>query len=176
MKSRRHRAAEQEIRPMGKPIPGNGSLDNQAADTRFASSFDVNRVRADFPALSQELSQGVPLVYFDSPATTLKPASVVQAVQDYMAIYPANVHRGLHSLSERATAAYEGARETVARFLGTDDSGQIIFTRGTTDAINLVAQSWGRHALHPGDVILLSELEHHSNLVPWQMLARSHGV
>ena len=136
----------------------------------------MNRVRADFPALSQELSHGVPLVYFDSPATTLKPASVVQAVQDYMAIYPANVHRGLHSLSERATAAYEGARETVARFLGTHDSGQIIFTRGTTDAINLVAQSWGRHALQPGDVILVSELEHHSNLVPWQMLARSHGI
>jgi cysteine desulfurase/selenocysteine lyase len=139
-------------------------------------SFDENRVRGDFPALSQEVSPGVPLVYFDSPATTLKPASVVQAVQDYMAVYPANVHRGLHSLSERATAAYEGARETVARFLGIEDSGQVIFTRGTTDSINLVAQSWGRHALQPGDVILVSELEHHSNIVPWQMLARSHGI
>jgi cysteine desulfurase/selenocysteine lyase len=161
---------------MAKPIPGTPSLAEQAADARFASSFDVNRVRADFPALSQVLSHGVPLVYFDSPATTLKPASVVQAVQDYMSIYPANVHRGLHSLSERATAAYEGARETVARFLGTHDCGEVIFTRGTTDAINLVAQSWGRHALQPGDVILVSELEHHSNLVPWQMLARNHGV
>jgi cysteine desulfurase/selenocysteine lyase len=100
----------------------------------------------------------------------------VQAVQDYLAIYPANVHRGLHTLSERATEAFEGTRETVARLLGVDDPGQIVFTRGTTEAINLVAQSWGRTHLKPGDAIVLSELEHHSNLVPWQMLAHDQGV
>jgi cysteine desulfurase/selenocysteine lyase len=115
-------------------------------------------------------------VYFDSAATSLKPAPVVEAVREYMADYPANVHRGLHTLSERATEAFEGARDKVARFVGVDDSSQIVFTRGTTEAINLVAESWGRMALSPGDVILVSELEHHSNLVPWQMLARSRGV
>jgi cysteine desulfurase/selenocysteine lyase len=115
-------------------------------------------------------------VYFDSAATSLKPAPVVEAVREYMADYPANVHRGLHTLSERATEAFEGARDKVARFLGVEDSSQIVFTRGTTEAINLVAESWGRTALKPGDVILVSELEHHSNLVPWQMLARSRGV
>ena len=93
-----------------------------------------------------------------------------------MAIYPANVHRGLHTLSERATEAFEGVRDKVARLLGVEDSGQIIFTRGTTEAINLVAQSWGRATLKPGDAIVLSELEHHSNLVPWQMLARERDV
>src|SRR5208282_5508854 len=99
-----------------------------------------------------------------------------QAVLDYMTIYPANVHRGLHTLSERATEAFEGVRDKVARLLGVEDSGQIIFTRGTTEAINLVAQSWGRATLKPGDAIVLSELEHHSNLVPWQMLARERDV
>ncbi len=93
-----------------------------------------------------------------------------------MTIYPASVHRGLHTLSERATEAFEGVRDKVARLLGVEDSGQIIFTRGTTEAINLVAQSWGRAELKPGDAIVLSELEHHSNLVPWQMLARELDV
>ena len=93
-----------------------------------------------------------------------------------MSIYPANVHRGLHTLSERATEAFEGVREKVGGLLGVEDSGQIVFTRGTTEAINLVAQSWGRATLKPGDAIVLSELEHHSNLVPWQILARELGV
>jgi cysteine desulfurase / selenocysteine lyase len=150
---------------------GNGQV---AAD--HAGRFDVEEVRAAFPALRQEVSPGVPLIYLDSAATSLKPQQVVQAVLDYMTIYPANVHRGLHTLSERATEAFEGVRDKTARLLGVEDSGQIIFTRGTTEAINLVAQSWGRAELKPGDAIVLSELEHHSNLVPWQMLARERGV
>jgi cysteine desulfurase/selenocysteine lyase len=133
-------------------------------------------VRAEFPALDQELAPGTPLVYLDSAATSLKPRPVVDAVAEYLAMYPANVHRGLHTLSERATEAFEGSREKVAGWLGSDDPGQIVFTRGTTEAINLVAQSWGRTFLQPGDVIVLSELEHHSNLVPWQLLARERGL
>jgi cysteine desulfurase/selenocysteine lyase len=138
--------------------------------------FDVHRFRRDFPALHQEVGPGKPLVYLDSAATSLKPEPVVRAVAEYLAIYPANVHRGLHTLSERATEAFEGAREKVARWFGSDDAGQVIFTRGTTEAINLVAQSWGRSHLKRGDAIVLSDLEHHSNLVPWQMLARERGI
>jgi cysteine desulfurase/selenocysteine lyase len=138
--------------------------------------FDLQSCRRDFPALQQEVGQGRPLVYFDSAATSLKPEPVVRAVSDYLAIYPANVHRGLHTLSERATAAFEGAREKIARSLGSDDAGQVVFTRGTTEAINLVAQSWGRTHLKPGDAIVLNDLEHHSNLVPWQLLARERGI
>ena len=140
------------------------------------SDFRRGRVRSDFPPLNQEIRPGIPLVYLDSAATSLKPSAVVNAVREYLAEYPANVHRGLHTLSERATEAFEGAREKIARFLGVADSAQIVFTRGTTDAINLVAQSWGQSALQAGDEIVVSELEHHANLVPWQMLARSRGV
>jgi cysteine desulfurase/selenocysteine lyase len=136
----------------------------------------VHAVRSDFPALGQEVAPGVPLVYLDSAATSLKPRPVVDAVAEYLAMYPANVHRGLHTLSERATEAFEGSRQKVARWLGVADEGQIVFTRGTTEAINLVAQSWGRTFLQPGDAIVLSELEHHSNLVPWQMLARERRL
>ncbi len=154
-----------------------GTTVEKPRDTaRVGGRFDVGQVRAAFPALGQEILPGVPLVYLDSAATSLKPRQVVQAVVDYMSIYPANVHRGLHTLSERATEAFEGVREKVAGLLGVEDSGQIVFTRGTTEAINLVAQSWGRATLKPGDAIVLSELEHHSNLVPWQILARELGV
>jgi cysteine desulfurase/selenocysteine lyase len=149
-----------------------------AADSpaKRPTSFDVHAVRVDFPALDQAVAPGIPLIYLDSAATSLKPRPVVEAVAEYLAMYPANVHRGLHTLSERATEAFEGAREKIARWLGTDDAGQVIFTRGTTEAINLVAQSWGRTHLQPGEAIVLSELEHHSNLVPWQLLARERGL
>ncbi len=157
--------------PHAEAAAGNGP-----AAAHEGSGLDVEGIRAAFPALGQEISPGVPLIYFDSAATSLKPRPVVQAVLEYMTLYPANVHRGLHTLSERATEAFEGVREKVARLLGVEDSGQIIFTRGTTEAINLVAQSWGRATLEPGDAIVLSELEHHSNLVPWQMLARERDV
>jgi cysteine desulfurase/selenocysteine lyase len=137
--------------------------------------FPVERVRRDFPSLHQEVHPGVSLVYLDSAATSLKPEPVIRAVSEYMSQYPANVHRGLHVLSERATEAYEGARARVASYLGAD-AAEIVFTRGTTESINLVALSWGQSFLAPGDAILLNELEHHSNLVPWQLLARNRGV
>src|SRR4051794_29339927 len=139
-------------------------------------AFDPAAVRDDFPALAQEVRPGVSLVYLDNAATGLKPWPVIRAVQEYDAEDPANVHRGLHTLSERATEAFEGARARVARFLGAADPEQVVFTRGTTESINLVAQSWGRTFLKPGDEIVLSLLEHHANLVPWQMLARQTGV
>jgi cysteine desulfurase/selenocysteine lyase len=141
-----------------------------------ADLFNPGEVRRDFPCLGTQLRAGVPLVYLDSAATSLKPWPVIRAVQSYDADYPANVHRGLHTLSERATAAYESARARVARFIGAADPAQVVFTRGTTEAINLAAQSWGGTFLRPGDEVVLSVLEHHSNLVPWQMLARRIGL
>ena len=138
--------------------------------------LDISRLRADFPPLAEEIRPGVPLRYFDSAATALKPRAVIEAVRECMAEYPANVHRGLHVLSERATEAFERARVTIAGHLGVDDPAQVIFTRGTTEAINLVARSWGRMALRSGDAIVVSELEHHANLVPWQMVAAEVGA
>lgn len=132
-------------------------------------------IREDFPALAQEIN-GHPLVYFDNAATTQKPRPVLEAIQRYYECDNANVHRGIHELSNRATAAYEGARERVAQFLNAPSAKDIIFTRGTTEALNLVAATWGAANLREGDVILLTELEHHSNLVPWQLLAQRTGA
>ena len=132
-------------------------------------------IREDFPALAQEIN-GHPLVYFDNAATTQKPRPVLEAIQRYYECDNANVHRGIHELSNRATAAYEGARERVAQFLNAPSAKDIIFTRGTTEALNLVAATWGAANLREGDVILLTELEHHSNLVPWQLLAQHTGA
>jgi cysteine desulfurase/selenocysteine lyase len=143
---------------------------------RDVAPLDVEAIRDQFPALDQEVRAGVPLVYLDSAATSLKPWTVIRAVQGYDAEYSASVHRGLHTLSERATEAYESARVRVARFIGAADPAQVVFTRGTTESINLVAQSWGETFLEPGDEVLLTILEHHSNLVPWQMLARRRGL
>ena len=130
----------------------------------------LSGIRDDFPALAQKIN-GHPLVYFDNAATTQKPRPVLEAIQRYYEHDNANVHRGIHELSNRATAAYEGARERVAQFINAPSTKDIIFTRGTTEAINLVAATWGAENLREGDVILLTELEHHSNLVPWQLLA-----
>lgn len=138
--------------------------------------FDPRGVRGDFPALGRDLRPGVPLTYLDSAATALRPWPAIRAVVEYDAEYPANVHRGLHALSERATEAFEAARGKVARFIGAAEPAEVVFTPGTTAAINLVAQSWGRAMLKPGDEVVLSELEHHSNLVPWQLLAEQAGV
>jgi len=132
-------------------------------------------IRDDFPALSQEIN-GHSLVYFDNAATTQKPRAVLDAIQHYYERDNANVHRGIHELSNRATAAYEGARDRVAQFINAPAREDIIFTRGTTEAINLVAATWGAANLGAGDVILLTELEHHSNLVPWQLLAERTGA
>ncbi len=143
---------------------------------RIGISFDAESIRADFPAVEREIHSGVSLVYLDSAATAMKPLPVIQAVQEYDSEYSASVHRGLHTLSERATQAYESARERIARFVGAADPACIVFTRGTTESINLVAESWGGTFLGPGDEVLLTLLEHHSNLVPWQMLARKRGL
>jgi cysteine desulfurase/selenocysteine lyase len=142
-------------------------------NTSRGNALDVARVRADFPALHQQVN-GRPLVYLDNAATTQKPQAVLDALLGFYSRDCANVHRGVHALSQRATDAYEGARETVARFLNARPR-EIVFTRGTTEAINLVAYSYGSR-LSPGDEILITELEHHSNIVPWQMLAERTGA
>lgn len=139
-----------------------------------ASGYDAWRVRADFPALRQRV-HGRPLVYLDNAATTQKPRPVIDALLRFYTADCANVHRGVHALSERATRAYEEARATVARFLNAQ-THEIVFTGGATEAINLAAQTFGRSELRPGDEILISALEHHSNIVPWQMLAEQTGA
>lgn len=138
-------------------------------------SFDAKRLRADFPILSRTV-HGKPLVYLDNAATTQKPRQVIDALTRYYTTSNANIHRGLHALSEEATEAYEAVRARTAAFIGAPGARNIVFTRNATEAINLVAHAWGRTALKPGDVILLSELEHHSNLVPWQLLAQATGA
>ena len=137
--------------------------------------LDVEAIRADFPALSQTV-HGRPLVYLDSAATSQKPRKVIDAVSRFYAEDNANVHRGVHELSERATAALEGARETVRRFLGAAHAREIVFLRGATEAVNLVAHSFGRTRVGPGDEVLVTALEHHSNLVPWQLLCAERGA
>ncbi len=136
--------------------------------------FDVARLRQDFPVLNREV-HGKPLIYLDNAATSQTPQQVIDVFSDYYSRYNANIHRGLHTLADEATAAFEGTRHKVRSFLNAEDARQIIFTRGTTEAINLVAQSWGRTHLAPGDEVLISMLEHHSNIVPWQLLAAEIG-
>lgn len=137
--------------------------------------FDVARVRADFPILAQEV-RGRPLVYLDSAASAQKPRAVIDALSHFYTHDNANVHRGVHTLSERATAAFESAREKVARFLHAKDAKEIVFVRGTTEAINLVVQTFGRKNVGPGDEVLITALEHHANIVPWQMLCEQVGA
>ena len=136
---------------------------------------DWQKIRGDFPALDQRVN-GRPLVYLDNAATTQKPRAVLEALDRFYARDNANVHRGLHALSMRATDAYEGARARVAAFVNAAAPEEIVFTRGTTESINLVAASWGGANLRAGDVILLTEMEHHSNLVPWQLVAQRTGA
>jgi len=136
---------------------------------------DILRLRADFPILQRRIN-GRPLVYLDNAASSQQPTPVIEAVAGYARTHHANVHRGVHTLSQEATALYEGARERVRRFIGAAKIEEIVFVRGTTEAINLVAQSHGRALLKPGDEILVSQLEHHSNIVPWQILAAQTGA
>ncbi len=149
------------------------ALETTAAPPR--SQLDEARLRADFPVLDQEV-HGRPLVYLDNAASSQKPRRVIEAVADFYRRDSANVHRGIHELSRRSTEAYEGARERVATFLGIPDPAELIWTRGTTEALNLVAGSWGGANLRPGDEVLLSVMEHHSNLVPWQLIAARTGA
>ncbi len=137
--------------------------------------FDVVRLRADFPILAQKI-HGRELVFLDSAASAQKPRAVIAAMTAAMERQYANVHRGLHWMSERTTEAYEGARDAVARLLGAPDRHEIVFTRNSTEAINLVAHSYGRGVLAPGQAVVISEMEHHSNIVPWQMLRDAHGI
>jgi cysteine desulfurase/selenocysteine lyase len=132
-------------------------------------------IRQDFPILQRTVASGAPLVYLDNAASSQKPVAVIQAMDDYYRRYNANVHRGVHMLSEEATAAFEGAREKVARFIHAPHSRQVIFTRGATESINLVAHTWGRANLRPGDEVLITEMEHHANIVPWQILRDQLG-
>jgi len=142
----------------------------------ITKALDVDRLRLDFPILKREVHPGVPLVYLDSTATTQKPIQVIQAMDEYYRSYNANVHRGVHTLAEEATAAYEGARQRVAEFIHAQSAREIIFTRNTTESINLVALTWGRTYLREDDLVILTEMEHHSNLVPWQILSAEKGI
>jgi cysteine desulfurase / selenocysteine lyase len=139
-------------------------------------SLDVLRLRKDFPVLTREVRPGVPLVYLDSTATTQKPFPVLQAMDDFYRHSNANIHRGVHTLAEEATGMYEQAREKVAHFINAPSAEQVIFTRNATESINLVAYTWARANLKKGDLVILTEMEHHSNLVPWHMLSAERGV
>ena len=138
--------------------------------------LNLTEIRKDFPILEREIRPGVRLTYLDSTATSQKPLSVLRAMDDYYRHSNANIHRGVHTLAEEATALYEAAREKIARFINAASARQIIYTRNTTESINLVAYSWARANLIQGDLVLLTEMEHHSNLVPWQMLQTERGI
>ena len=153
-----------------RPLPISG--ENPFAAT---APYDVEKIRRDFPILQQKI-HGKPLVYLDNAATTQKPQSVIDALVNYYCEDNSNVHRGVHLLSERATAAYENSRSVVQHFINAAEPSEIIFVRGTTEAINLVAQTYGRRHVGPGDEVIISALEHHSNIVPWQMLCEEKGA
>lgn len=138
-------------------------------------AFDVEKVRADFPILQQQVNDK-PLVYLDNAATAQKPKQVIETLDKYYREYNSNIHRGVHTLSEKATAVYEGARDKVKDFINADSTKEIIFVRGATEAINLVAQSFGHSTLTAGDEVIITELEHHSNIVPWQILCEQTGA
>jgi cysteine desulfurase/selenocysteine lyase len=137
--------------------------------------LDIRQIRADFPILARQVHDR-PLVYLDNAATSQKPESVIGAMDDYYRRYNANIHRGVHTLAEEATSAYEGARRKVGRFINAHSPREIVFVRNTTEAINLVTLTWGRTNVGEGDIIILSVMEHHSNLVPWQLLAQATGA
>ena len=143
--------------------------------TTSVNTFDVARIREDFPIL-KELVHGKPLVYLDNAATTQKPQAVIDALVNYYMTENSNVHRGVHTLSQLATDAYEGAREKVRQFINAEHDKEIIFVRGTTEGINLVAQTYGRANIGPGDEIIITAMEHHSNIVPWQILCEEKGA
>ena len=146
----------------------------QTTASRLA--LDVVRIREDFPVLKREVRPGVPLIYLDSTATSQKPQVVIDAMNTFYREHNANIHRGIHTLAEESTAMYESARERIAAFINAPSARQLIYTRNATESINLVAYTWGRANLQPGDVVILTEMEHHSNLVPWQILAAERDL
>ncbi len=139
-------------------------------------ALNINRIRQDFPILSREVYPGVPLVYLDSTATSQKPVQVIEAMDEFYRRSNANIHRGIHVLAEEATTAYEAARQKVAKFIGAPSARQVVFTRNATEGLNLVAATWARANLKAGDVVILTEMEHHSNLIPWQILAAEKNL
>ena len=139
-------------------------------------TYEVNQIRKDFPILQREVRPGVKLVYLDSTATAQKPSSVIDVMDDFYRRSNANIHRGVHTLAEEATSIYEESREKIARFINAPSSRQVIYTRNATESINLVAHSWGRANLKTGDLVVLTEMEHHSNLVPWHILSEERGI
>lgn len=141
----------------------------------MTTTFDINKIRDDFPILKQRIN-GNPLVYLDNGATSQKPQSVIDAIVNYYTTTNSNVHRGVHTMSQQATDGYEGARSKIRQFINADDDKEIIYTRNTTEGINLVAHSYGRQNVGPGDDIIVSNMEHHSNIVPWQMLCEEKGA
>jgi cysteine desulfurase/selenocysteine lyase len=141
----------------------------------ITKELDVYAIRQQFPALNRQV-KGQPLVYFDNAATTQKPQVVIDALVDYYTSYNANVHRGIHTLAEEATAAFEASRDAARQFINASSREEIIFTRGTTEGINLVAYTWGRKNIKAGDEIIITEMEHHSNIVPWQILCEEKGA
>lgn len=141
----------------------------------ITKELDVFAIRKQFPALNRQV-KGQPLVYFDNAATTQKPQVVIDALVDYYSNYNANVHRGIHTLAEEATAAFEASRDAARQFINASSREEIIFTRGTTEGINLVAYTWGRKNIQAGDEIIITEMEHHSNIVPWQILCEEKGA
>ncbi len=157
-----------------KPAGSTARLSSPKSNSRQAG-FDVESIRKQFPILRQRV-HGKPLVYFDNAATSQKPQAVLDALQNYYLTQNSNVHRGVHTLSERATQAYEDARVKVQRFINAAETHEIIYVRGATEGINLVAQSYGRQFLKAGDEIVISTMEHHSNIVPWQMLCEQTGA
>ena len=138
--------------------------------------LDTTVIRRDFPILGREVHDGVPLVYLDNAATSQKPVQVIADITRYYRDSNANIHRGVHALSQEATAMYEGAREKVAAFINAPSEREVIFTKNTSESLNLVAHAWGRAHLREGDEVVLSEIEHHSNIVPWQMLRDERGI
>src|SRR6266480_3926409 len=147
----------------------------EAVPVERKKMMDWASIRSDFPILDQEV-HGQPLIYFDNAATSQKPRAMLEALRRYYEHDNANVHRGIHELSNRATAAFEAARARAAKFINARSADEIVFTRGTTEGINLVAQTWGSGNIKAGDRILLTEMEHHSNIVPWQLLAERTGA
>ncbi len=139
-------------------------------------AFDVARIRKDFPILDREVRPGVQLIYLDSTATSQKPEAVIEAMNAFYRRSNANIHRGVHTLAEEATALYEQARTKVAKFINAASPNEVVYTRNTTESLNLIAYAWGRANLDSGDLVILTEMEHHSNLIPWQMLAAERGI
>src|SRR5450631_1188769 len=151
------------------------TLTKQTQPKETQHGFDVEKIREDFPVLKQNI-HGKPLVYLDSAATAQKPFAVIDAIRRFHEVDCANIHRGVHELSQRSTAAYEETRSKVKRFVNSRTKEELIFVGGTTEGINLVASSWGRKNVKAGDEIIISAMEHHSNIVPWQMLCEEKGA